>query len=254
LAVGSGKGFTGWRAEVAAALDGDHPRVGRAVVYTIYGMIAFSILAIGFETLPDLPPLWRNLLFGAEAIVVFLFTIEYLLRIVTAAKPLGYIFSFWGLIDLASFLPFYLAAGLDTRALRVFRLLRLLRLLKLVRYSVAAARIARAFRLVRDELIVFYVLAFLILYLCAIGIYFFEHDAQPEKFSSVFAAMWWAGITLTTVGYGDVYPITVGGRIFTVLILVLAFGVVAVPTGLFSSALSRVRAAEEEESGKDGGE
>src|SRR5260221_315454 len=80
--------------------------------------------------------------------------------------------------------------------------------------------------------------------LSSIGIYYCEHDAQPEKFRSVFDAMWWAAVTLTTVGYGDVYPITLGGRIFTVVVLFVALGIIAVPTGLFASALSRVRQKE----------
>jgi voltage-gated potassium channel len=83
-----------------------------------------------------------------------------------------------------------------------------------------------------------------VLYLSAIGIYHFEHDAQPDKFSSVFDSLWWAVVTLTTVGYGDVFPITPGGRLFTFIVLVMGLGVIAVPSGLLASALSRVRAEE----------
>ena len=118
------------------------------------------------------------------------------------------------------------------------------RLLKLARYTVATDRIVRAFHLVREELILFYAIALLSLYLSSIGIYYFEHDAQPDKFASVFHAMWWSAVTLTTVGYGDVYPITAGGRIFTVVVLFIALGIIAVPTGLFASALSRLHGEE----------
>ncbi|MCU0940311.1 MAG: potassium channel family protein [Burkholderiaceae bacterium] len=106
----------------------------------------------------------------------------------------------------------------NLQALRAFRLLRLLRLFKLIRYTDA--------------------------YLSAIGIYHFEHEVQPEKYSSVFDALWWAVATLTTVGYGDVYPVTAGGRLFTFFVLVLGLGFVAVPSGLLASALSRVRSEE----------
>jgi len=225
-------------------LAGEHPRLGRPILFALYALIIFSALSIGFETLPDLSPAERRFFEIAEVLVVAVFTIEYVLRIVTAPKPIGYIFSFWGIIDLLAVLPFYLSLGLDLRAIRVLRLLRLVRLLKLARYTIAADRIVGALRMVREELILFYTFAFLILYLSSIGIYYFEHDAQPEKFRSVFDAMWWAAVTLTTVGYGDVYPITLGGRIFTVVVLFVALGVIAVPTGLFASALSRVRQEE----------
>ena len=115
------------------------------------------------------------------------------------------------------------------------------RLLKMIRYSGAADRIGASFRMVREELIVFGLTSFLTLYFCAIGIYYFEHEVQPDKFSSVFDSMWWSAVTLTTVGYGDSYPITAGGKIFTVLVLFVALGVIAIPTGLVSSALGRVR-------------
>jgi voltage-gated potassium channel len=92
--------------------------------------------------------------------------------------------------------------------------------------------------------VLFGVTALIVLYISAIGIHYFEHDAQPERFASVFDSLWWAVATLTTVGYGDIYPITVGGRLFTFLILVLGLGLIAVPSGLMASALSRVRADE----------
>ena len=241
----------GWRSEVAAVLDGDHRRIGRAVIFAVYVLIIFSALSIGVETLPNLSPGISAFLSVAEVVIVAAFTIEYVLRIVTAPKPLAYIFSFWGIVDLVAVLPFYLALGLDLRALRALRLLRLIRLLKIARYSVAASRMSAAFRLVREELILFYGFALLILYLCSIGIYYFEHDAQPAKFASVFDAMWWSAITLSTVGYGDVYPVTPGGRVFTVFVLFVALGIIAVPTGLFASAMSRLRAEQAEQAKAD---
>ena len=102
------------------------------------------------------------------------------------------------------------------------------------------------------ELIVFVGFALFTLYLCGIGIYYFEHAAQPKAFASVFDGMWWATVTLTTVGYGDVYPITAGGRAFTVVVLFMALGAIAVPTGLISAALTRLRDLEQDESAEDG--
>lgn len=95
--------------------------------------------------------------------------------------------------------------------------------------------------------------ALIFLYLSAVGIYFFEHEAQPQRFASVFDGLWWAAVTLSTVGYGDVYPVTLGGRFFTVCVLLLGMGIVAVPTGLFASALSRVRQGEDSETSRKRG-
>ena len=227
--------------DVDAALNGQHPRLGRSVILVLYSLIIVSTLSIGIGTLPGLPRWGRVALALTEMVIVVVFTIEYALRIVIAPDRLAYVRSFWGIIDLVAILPFYLSLGIDLRAVRALRLLRLFRLFKLVRYANAIDRLDKAFRAVREELVIFSVIALFTLYLCAIGIYIFEHQRQPEQFSSVFESMWWAAVTLTTVGYGDVTPVTAGGRIFTVLVLFVALGVIAVPTGLMSSALSRLR-------------
>ncbi len=231
----------GWKQHVAMALEGDHPAVGRSVALLLQALIVVSAVSIGVETLPELP-LWAKQFFAAEeAVVVTAFTVEYILRIVTAERPLSYVFGFWGFIDLVAILPFYLSLGIDLRGARVLRLLRIFRVLKLARYSAAVERLGSALRLAAEELVVFGFAALFILYICSVFIYYFEHDAQPQAFSSVFASMWWAAITLTTVGYGDVYPITIGGRIFTVVMLLVALGIIAVPTGIIGSALSSIR-------------
>lgn len=133
--------------------------------------------------------------------------------------------------------------------LRALRALRLLRLLKLLRYGPAIGRFHRAFHIAKDELVLFGSAAMIVLFLSATGIYLFENEAQPEAFKSVFHALWWGIVTLTTVGYGDAYPVTVGGRIFTFFILIIGLGVVAIPTGLIASALSKARADEEKRGG-----
>jgi voltage-gated potassium channel len=125
--------------------------------------------------------------------------------------------------------------------------LRLLRILKLARYSGAIVRFQRAVALAREELLVFLGIAVMLIYLSAVGIYYFEREAQPEQFASVFHSLWWAVVTLTTVGYGDAFPVTLGGRMFTFAVLMAGLGIVAVPTGLLASALARVR--EEERDG-----
>ena len=134
--------------------------------------------------------------------------------------------------------------GIDLRSIRLLRILRLFRIFKFARYSTALRRFQRAFMIAREELTLFLIVTVILLYFSAIGIYHFEHDAQPKAFSSVFTSLWWAVVTLTTVGYGDVYPITIGGRIFTFGVLMVGLGIVAVPAGLVSSALSKAREIE----------
>ena len=109
------------------------------------------------------------------------------------------------------------------------------------KYNQAIKRFQRALAIAKEELILFGFVAVITLYLSAVGIYYFENSAQPGQFKSVFHSLWWALITLTTIGYGDMFPITVGGKIFTFFILMIGLGIIAVPTGLIASALSQAR-------------
>ncbi len=232
---------TSWRTPIRAILEGDHPRFGRTVPFLLQGLIVFSLISIALESLEDLPNWAANLLRAIEVVTVLLFTAEYVLRIAAAERPFRYAFSFFGIIDLLAILPFYLSLGANYRVLRAVRLVRLFWLFKIVRYTRAFDTLTAAIRLVRGELIAFAIVVSLVIYICGVGIYIFEHDAQPDRFRSVFDGVWWAVVTLTTVGYGDLVPITAGGRIFTGLILFIGLGVIAVPTGLVSSALTTIR-------------
>jgi len=216
-------------------------KLGRYFSFFIQSLIVLSIITFSVETLPDLSERSKEILNLLEAIMVGIFTIEYLLRVFVADKKTEYVFSFYGIIDFLAILPFYLSTGLDLRAIRIFRLLRLVQILKLFRYNQAIRRFQIAFSIAKEELILFGFVALILLYLSAVGIYYFENDAQPEQFKSVFHSLWWAVTTLTTVGYGDMYPITVGGRLFTFFVLMLGLGIVAIPTGLLSSALTQAR-------------
>ena len=214
---------------------------GKVFAFTIQSLIIVSLISFSIDTLPDLSLNTKKTLRVIEIITVGIFTLEYVLRITISERKLGFIFSFYGLVDLAAILPFYIASGLDLRSVRVFRLLRLVRILKLFKYSQAIKRFHRALVIAKEELILFGFVAAIMLYLSAVGIYYFENSAQPEQFKSVFHSLWWAVTTLTTVGYGDMYPITAGGKLFTFFVLMIGVGIVAVPTGLVASALSQVR-------------
>jgi voltage-gated potassium channel len=225
-------------------LTGSESRASRTFALFIQILIVLSMITFAIETLPGLSQASRNWLFRFETFTVLVFSVEYLGRLLYADNRLQFVFSFFGIIDLLAILPFYLALGIDLRAIRAFRLLRLFRILKLGRYSAAARRFHTTLLLAREELILYLAATSVIMFLAATGIYYFERDTQPQAFASVFHSLWWAVVTLTTVGYGDTYPVTVGGRAFTLLVLLAGLGVVSVPAGLMSSALSRARQIE----------
>jgi len=222
-------------------LETQETPAGRWVDGLIQCLILFSLVCFSLETLPSIGPRFREFLTYSEVIVVLIFTVEYILRVATTEKPLKYIFSFLGIIDLLAILPYYLTIGIDLRAVRIFRILRIIRFFKLPKYNKAIRRMQTAFRLAREDLVMFSAVAFILFYVSAVGIYYFEHEAQPEAYASVFHSMWWSVVTLTTVGYGDIYPVTAGGRIFTFFILMLGLGIVALPSGILASALSQAR-------------
>ncbi len=225
-------------------LDDGKTKLGRAFAYLIQILIVISLITFSISTLPDNSPEVQIALHLIEIITVLIFSFEYIGRIIIAREKMKFIFSFFGLVDLLAILPFYLSIGLDLRAIRAFRLFRLVRILKLLKYSDALRRFHQALIIIKEELILFSFFSAIVLYLSAVGIYYFEHVAQPDRFKSIFHSLWWAVTTLTTVGYGDMYPVTFGGRLFTFCVLIIGLGIVAVPTGLISSALSRVREEE----------
>lgn len=217
---------------------------GRIFDIAIQLLIAISLISISLETLPDLEQKTSLFLATLENAIAVIFTVEYVLRIILTEKKISYLFSFYGIIDLLAILPFYLSGSVSFQTLRILRFIRLFRILKLTRYTDAISRIRKAICIAKEELVLFSVVTLMLLYLSAVGIYHFEHAAQPENYTSLFDCLWWAVATLTTVGYGDIYPITIGGRLFTFVILMLGLGVVTVPTGVIASALSAVRKKE----------
>ena len=220
---------------------------GRIFDVTTQILIVFSLIGFSLETLPSLEPWIRDWLRFSEIAIVLAFTLEYSLRVLVATRKARFIFSFFGLVDLLAVLPFFLSTGIDLRAVRAFRLLRLVRIFKLVRYSHSVQRFHIALRLAKEDLILFFCVSAVVVFLASVGIYYCERESQPDKFASVFHCLWWSIVTLTTVGYGDTYPVTPQGRLFTGLVLVAGIAIVAVPAGLLSSALGRARELQEEQ-------
>ncbi len=226
----------------------------RFVDISLIALILLSVIAIVLESVQVINEKYYLFFYWFEIISVSIFTIEYLLRIwaciespkniVTNSGKLksriSYMFSLAALVDLLAILPFYFVmfgifGNVDMRFLRAFRLLRIL---KLTRYSAAFDVLIKVFKEnIRAFGAAFFVLLVVML-LAATGMYYFERGTQPVAFGSILASMWWAFATLTTVGYGDVTPITVGGKVFGALITVLGVGMVALPTAILASAFS----------------
>lgn len=222
----------------------------RVVNSVIVALILLNTLAVVLETVVSLYREYASLFKGFELFSVVLFSIEYLLRLWSCtADPryrhwftgrLRYIFSPGALIDLLAILPAYLPLvfHFDLRFIRLLRLVRFFRFFKLSRYINASRVIGNVFRAKREELVLSMVITFFLIILASSLMYFVEHDAQPDKFSSIPETMWWSVATLTTVGYGDVFPITALGKTLTAVISVLGIGMFALPAGILASGFS----------------
>lgn len=210
-------------------------------------LICLNITAVVLETVKSINQLIGSFFRYFEVFSIGVFTIEYLLRLWTCTLDKKYshpirgrtkfIFSPLALIDLFAFLPFYIPMliPVDLRFLRGFRLLRLFRVLKLGRYSESLRTFARVIEAKKGELITSISVIFILLVISSSLLYNIENNAQPNKFSSIPQAMWWGVVTLTTVGYGDIYPITPLGKIFSSIISLLGIGLFALPTGILSA-------------------
>lgn len=246
---------------VSKADEGD--RASRIFDRCIMGLIALSILSIILESFSELDARYHSVFQLFETVTVAVFTLEYLLRIWTAdllypgAKHprLKYIVSFMAIIDLLAILPFYLPfVSADLRFLRMMRLLRLFRLLrvfKLGRYFEALQVIVKVIKTSGPQLIMSVAICFFVLLFSAIIMYTFENPVQPDKFPNVVSSLWWAMCALTTVGYGDVYPVTHIGRLFASVISLVGIGIIAIPTGIVAAGFNRVIAMQQEEKEKE---
>ena len=209
----------------------------------IYLLITINVLAMVLESHESLRNSYSKSFYYFEFFSIILFTVEYFYRAIYNFKSnkkgiFQYIFSFYGIVDLLSILPFYLGSfiNLDGRFIRILRLFRLIRIFKIGRYSSSLRLFIKAMTSVKNELTITLFLSLLIILFSASAIYYLEYDAQPDKFSSITESIWWATVSLATVGYGDVYPITIGGKIFATIISLVGIGIVAIPTGVISAS------------------
>lgn len=222
-------------------------RMNKFFNYFIMSLILLSVISIILESIPEINSNYGKILSNFNLISIVIFSIEYLMRLYVSdltnpstnriKSAFRFIFSAYGLIDLLAILPFYLPMliKMDLRFLRALRLTRFLRILKVNRYNDSLNLIWTVIKEKKSELAATGFVTFLILLLASFIMYYVEGDKQPDQFPNIIASFWWAVATLTTVGYGDVYPITGLGKMISGLIAILGIGMVALPTGLISS-------------------
>jgi voltage-gated potassium channel len=223
----------------------------RAIDWTIAAFIACNVVAVVCGTVDPLFTRYQAVFYTFELLSVAVFTAEYVLRVWSATAAEEYDHPIFGrlrfmtrpavVIDLLAVVPFYLGTVVfasDLRVLRAVRLFRFLRLFKLARYSRSVARFERVAKRKTGDLIVAIAGTSLLLTLASSLMYFVEHDAQPEGFANIPAALWWGVVTLTTVGYGDVYPVTPLGKLLSATVAVLGTGLVALPASILASGFT----------------
>ena len=231
----------------------DSDSKSKAVDFLLIVLILASVVAVVLESMPSVEQRYGPALYWFEIITIAVFSVEYLLRVWSCVENdpedaehpirsrLRFMTSFHAIVDLLAILPFYLLmfgafGGLDMRFLRAIRLLRVL---KLTRYFAALNMLVVTIRDNSKALAAAFLILATVMLLAASGMYYFERHSQPEAFGSIPAAMWWAFSTLTTVGYGDVTPITVGGKIFGAMSTVVGIGMVALPTSILASGYNQ---------------
>jgi voltage-gated potassium channel len=205
--------------------------------------ILASIILVMLESVQSINDQYGDLLNIAEWIITILFSIEYILRIIAIKKPWKYVFSFYGIIDFLSTIPKYLSLILvgshNLAALRALRLLRVFRILKLARYIGESNRLLVALRASRAKIAVF---LFFVLILCIIlGTIMYMVEGSENGFTSIPRSVYWAIVTLTTVGYGDIAPGTPLGQLIASAIMILGYAIIAIPTGIVGSELVKIK-------------
>lgn len=211
-------------------------------------VIVLNSLAIILHTVPELAqhPLYNSLFQDFEIFSVFIFTIEYFLRIWSCPENprykdgwhgrLRYLFSFWGIIDFLAIFPFYFTLfSSEFGIIRILRVFRLFRLFRVTRYAHALKLIRDVIVEHKEELLLCFSFIIFTLLISSSVMYYLEHSVQPERFKSIPATLWWGVITMTTTGYGDMYPVTAAGKFFGGIVLIAGIALFALPTGIIAS-------------------
>ncbi|MGB5321702.1 ion transporter [Lutimonas sp.] len=230
-----------WRSKWHEIIYEADSREGKIFDIVLIVAILFSIVLVMLESVKELDARFHDFFNISEWVITILFTIEYTLRIITVKKPKQYIFSFYGIIDLLSTIPKYISLFIGGAhalvALRALRLLRIFRILKLVRFVGATDNLGKALKASRFKILVFISAVMIICVIIGTIMYLLEGD--PSGFTSIPRSIYWAIVTLTTVGYGDIAPQTSIGQFLASLVMILGYGIIAIPTGIVGVEMTK---------------
>lgn len=232
-----------WRDRTREIIFGVETRAGRAFDVLLLWMILLSVGAVLLESVPSIRAEWGRELRGLEWTFTVLFTVEYGLRLMSVVRPIRYATSFFGWVDLLAILPTYLSllfpGAHSLLVIRALRLLRVFRVLKLVRHMGESRTLLLALRASRAKITVF--LGAVLTLALILGTLVYLVEGEENGFTSIPRALYWAIVTLTTVGYGDIAPQTVLGQMLATVVMVLGYAIIAVPTGIVSAELTQAR-------------
>lgn len=220
----------------------------------VHALIFLNLGAYALETVKELSPYYRYFDWF-EFISLMVFTLEYGIRLyvaITQKKAADYAFSFMGIIDLASIFPIFIPyfTGIDLRWIKMLRLFQVFRIFKLYRYYEHLRTIVEVFKYKKEDLVATVFCIVLVLVFCSCVTYFFEKDAQPDVYANLFSALYWGISTLTTIGYGDIYPITTGGKAMAAVLAFLGIGLITLPAGILSAGFIEVNERKKERARK----
>lgn len=218
-------------------------RSGKAFDVILILSIIISVFVVMLDSVSSFHEIYGDWFYRIEWIFTILFTIEYVLRIITVERAKGYIFSFYGIVDLLSFLPTYLILLIPGSqfflVIRFLRILRIFRVLKFTKYIIEADQLQEALVSSRQKIIIFIYTVVTITVI--VGSLMYVIEGPENGFTSIPKGIYWAIVTLTTVGYGDISPQTSLGQMVSAMIMIMGYGIIAVPTGIFTAELSRVK-------------